>query len=81
MELLVRVHVAAGEGHVVERLVVGLVFPDRRFDAAETEGLHGEGGGGLGFRSSGSGFRIHDFPFGCEERDCSLAPRRRRRSE
>ena len=34
------VHVAAGESHVVELLLVGFVFPDGRLDSAEPECLH-----------------------------------------
>lgn len=64
VKLLVVPEVGAGEGHVVEALVVCFVFPDCGFDAAEPESLNwSRGVGGFGFRSGGSVFRIHGFSF------------------
>src|SRR5436305_1609454 len=59
------VDVGPGEGDVVEFLLIGFVFPNRRFDAAEAEVLHRQfaGRGVLGLRSGLSGLGGHIVPF------------------
>jgi hypothetical protein len=74
------VHVCPGEGHVIELLLVGFVLPNGGFDPTEAESFRRQLGAGsrLGKRGglSGLGGHIVPFFFDCEERDCSLAPRR-----
>ena len=70
------VYVGPGEGDVVEFLLVGFVFPNRRLDAAEAEDSHRQlaGRGVLGLRSGLSILGGHIVPFLILRSGIALSP-------